>query len=188
MQTLEILNKTINKKISKVYDIEVDECHHYIIDNGVISHNSYIPQNVISGGSGAVYPMSQIIELSKRSDKEDKDQIGVILKAKTTKSRLTKEGKTIELLLNFSTGLHRYYGLLELALKYGIFKSVSTRIELPDGSKTFGKTINKNPEKFFTDDILQQLNQCANLEYKYGSVSVIDDDNEEEDHHESIEN
>ena len=53
----------------------------------------------------------------------------------------------------------RYYGLLELALKYGIFKSVSTRIELPDGTKTFGKTINNQPEKFFTEEVMAQLDE-----------------------------
>jgi hypothetical protein len=68
----------------------------------------------------------------------------------------------------YERGLDRYYGLLELALKYGIFKSVSTRIELPDGSKTFGKTINNNPEKFFTEEIMQQLDDAADKEFKYG--------------------
>jgi intein/homing endonuclease len=43
------------KKIKKdtVYDIEVENAHHYILDNGTISHNSiggYFPSNVQSGG------------------------------------------------------------------------------------------------------------------------------------------
>ena len=58
--------------------------------------------------------------------------------------------------------------MLDLALKYDIFKSMSTRIELPDGTKTFGKTINDNPEKFFTDDIMSQLDEAAGKEFKYG--------------------
>ena len=53
-------------------------------------------------------------------------------------------------------------------MKYDIFKSMSTRIELPDGTKTFGKTINENPEKFFTDDIMSQLDEAAGKEFKYG--------------------
>ena len=74
----------------------------------------------------------------------------------------------VDVRLMYERGLDRYYGLLELALKYGIFKSVSTRIELPDGSKTFGKTINNNPEKFFTEEIMQQLDDAADKEFKYG--------------------
>ena len=66
-----------------------------------------------------------------------------------------------------------------MALKYGIFKSVSTRIELPDGTKTFGKTINNNPEKFFTEDIMAQLNECADKEFKYGN-NVVEEEVDDE--------
>jgi hypothetical protein len=72
----------------------------------------------------------------------------------------------------YERGLDRYYGLLELALKYDIFKSVSTRIELPDGTKTFGKTINNQPEKFFTPEIMEQLDAVASKEFKYGQRPV----------------
>ena len=60
--------------------------------------------------------------------------------------------------------------MLDLAVKYDIFKSVSTRIELPDGSKTFGKTINNDPEKYFTEDILKQINENLKEDFLYGSV------------------
>ena len=40
---------------------------------------------------------------------------------------------------------------------YDIFKSVSTRIELPDGSKTDGKSINNEPEKYFTEDAYEAV-------------------------------
>jgi hypothetical protein len=38
---------------------------------------------------------------------------------------------------------------LELGEEAGIFKKVSTRYEMPDGTKVFGKTINDEPEKVF---------------------------------------
>ena len=66
--------------------------------------------------------------------------------------------------------MDRYYGLLDLALKHNIFKQVSTRIELPDGSKTFGKTINNDPTKYFTDEILQKLDDVCSREFKYGET------------------
>ena len=74
----------------------------------------------------------------------------------------------VDVRLTYDRALDRYYGLLDLALKYNIFKSVSTRIELPDGSKTFGKTINNDPEKYFTEDIMKQLDDAAMKEFKYG--------------------
>ena len=36
------------------------------------------------------------------------------------------------------------------------------------GTKTFGKTINNDPEKFFTEEIMQQLDEAAGKEFKYG--------------------
>ena len=57
-----------------------------------------------------------------------------------------------------------------------MFKKVSTRYELPDGSKEFGKTIMSNPTKYFTKDVMDILNECAEKEFKYGNV--IQTDNE----------
>ena len=79
----------------------------------------------------------------------------------------------VDVRLTYDKGLDKYYGLLDLALKYGIFKNVSTRIELPDGSKTFGKTINNNPEKYFTEDIMKQLDEYAEKEFKYGNQEEV---------------
>ena len=94
--------------------------------------------------------------------------VGNIIHCKNHKSRLTVENKMVDVRLSYTDGLDKHYGLLDLALKYGIFKSVSTRIELPDGTKTFGKTINNDPEKFFTEEIMQQLDEAAGKEFKYG--------------------
>ena len=39
---------------------------------------------------------------------------------------------------------------------------------MPDGTKTFGKTINNNPEKYFTPEILEQLDAVCAKEFKSG--------------------
>ena len=39
--------------------------------------------------------------------------------------------------------------------------------------KQFGKTINNNPEKYFTEDIMKQLDECAMKEFKYGNVTEV---------------
>jgi hypothetical protein len=67
--------------------------------------------------------------------------------------------------------------LADLAEKHGIFKKVSTRLELPDGRKIYAKQINQNPEEYFTQDIMDQLEEAAQKEFLYGdyqgSVSVL---------------
>ena len=74
----------------------------------------------------------------------------------------------VDVRLSYEKGLDRYYGLLDLALKHGIFKQVSTRIELPDGTKQYAKTINNEPQKYFTEDIMKQLNEASEKEFSYG--------------------
>ena len=129
---------------------------------------SMFPQKEMGGGSGLKYAASSIIYLSKKKDKDGTEVVGNIIHCKNHKSRLTVENKMVDVRLSYSDGLDRYYGLLELAEKHGIFKKVSTRIELPDGSKQFGKTIMNDPETYFTDEIMSQLEEAAGKEFKYG--------------------
>ena len=129
---------------------------------------SMFPTKEMGGGSGLKYAASSIIYLSKRKEKDGTEVIGNIIHCKNHKSRLTKENKMVDVRLTYDKGLDRYYGLLELAEKYEIFKKVSTRFELPDGSKQFGKTILNDPETYFTEDIMHKLDLAAETEFKYG--------------------
>ena len=74
----------------------------------------------------------------------------------------------VDVRLTYDKGLDRHYGLLDLAEKHEVFKKVSTRYELPNGTKQFGKTIMNDPKTYFTDEIMEQLEKCAGLEFKYG--------------------
>ena len=130
---------------------------------------SMFPQKEMGGGSGLKYAASNIVYLSKRKEKDGKEVIGNIIHCKNYKSRLTKENALIDVRLTYKDGLDKYYGLLELAIKHNIFKSVSTRIELPDGSKQYAKTINNEPTKFFTKDVLAQIDEAARKEFLYGT-------------------
>ena len=135
---------------------------------------SMFPKKEMGGGSGLKYAASSIVYLSRRKEKDGTEVIGNIIHCKNYKSRLTRENALVDVRLTYDKGLDRYYGLLDLALKYNIFKQVSTRIELPDGSKAFGKTINNDPVKYFTKDILKQIDEVAcKKEFKYGDVIEI---------------
>ena len=136
---------------------------------------SMFPQKEMGGGSGLKYAASSIVYLSKRKEKDGTEIIGNIIHCKNYKSRLTKENKVVDVRLTYDKGLDRYYGLLDLALKHNIFKQVSTRIELPDGTKTFGKTINNDPTKYFTKEILEQLDGVCSKEFKYGDGVEAED-------------
>ena len=129
---------------------------------------SMFPTKEMGGGSGLKYAASSIIYLSKKKEKDGTEVVGNIVHCKNHKSRLTVENKMVDVRLTYDKGLDKYYGLLELAEKYDIFKKVSTRYELPEGSKQFGKTILNDPETYFTDEIMKRLDEAANKEFKYG--------------------
>lgn len=135
---------------------------------GVIG--SYVPMKELSGGTGLKYCGSTIAMLSRAKDKDGKEVIGNIITVKMYKSRHTKENKEVKLRLDYMTGLDRYYGLLAIAEAQGVVKKVSTKYEFPDGIKAFEKTIYKNPEKYFTEEILNVIDEAAGKEFLYGSA------------------
>ena len=130
---------------------------------------SMFPTKEMGGGSGLKYAASSIVYLSKKKEKDGTEVIGNIIHCKNHKSRLTQENKMVDVRLTYNKGLDKYYGLLDLALKYNMFKQVSTRIELPDGTKQYAKTINNDPEKYFTKDVMDLLEEAAGKEFKYGT-------------------
>ena len=129
---------------------------------------SMFPTKEMGGGSGLKYAASTIVYLSKKKDKDGTEVVGNIIHCKTYKSRLTKENQMVDVRLSYTKGLDRYYGLLELGEKHGVFSKVSTRYELPDGSKIFGKQILEDPEKYFTPEVMEKLDAAAKTEFSYG--------------------
>jgi len=130
---------------------------------------SYIPTKEMGGGSGLKYAASTIIYLGKKKEREGKETVGNIIKAKTHKSRLSKENKAVEIRLYYDErGLDRYYGLLELGEIGGLWKNVAGRYEI-GGKKLYAKQILADPDTYFTPEILQALDETAQKEFSYGS-------------------
>ncbi len=129
---------------------------------------SYVPTKEMGGGSGLKYAASTIIYLSKKKEKDGTEIVGNLIKAKTAKSRLSKENKDVTVRLYYDErGLDRYYGLLDLGEIGGLWKNVAGRYEI-DGKKVYAKEIYKNPDKYFTEEVMQQLDAVAKKEFSYG--------------------
>ena len=130
---------------------------------------SYVPTKEMGGGSGLKYAASTIIYLSKKKEKDGTEVVGNIIKAKTAKSRLSKENKDVEVRLFYDErGLDRYYGLLELGEIGGLWKNVAGRYEI-DGKKVYAKAILKEPEVYFTPEVMEKLDEIAQNEFSYGA-------------------
>ena len=129
---------------------------------------SYVPTKEMGGGSGLKYASSTIIYLSKKKEKDQSEVVGNLIKAKTHKSRLSKENKEVTIRLYYDErGLDRYYGLLELGEIGGLWKNVAGRYEI-NGKKVYAKAIYKDPEEYFTEEILEKLDAIAKEEFSYG--------------------
>jgi len=132
---------------------------------------AYVPTKEMGGGSGLKYAASTIIYLGKKKEKDGKEVIGNIVRAKTHKSRLSKENKQVEIRLYYDErGLDKYYGLLELGEIGELWKNVAGRYEI-NGKKIYAKQIYANPEEYFTPEVLQALDEIAQKEFSYGTSS-----------------
>ena len=130
---------------------------------------AYVPTKEMGGGSGLKYAASTIVYLSKKKEKDGKEVIGNIIKAKTHKSRLTKENRDVEVRLYYDErGLDRYYGLLELGEIGGMWKNVAGRYEI-NGKKLYAKQILANTEEYFTEEVMQKLDTIAKEYFSYGT-------------------
>lgn len=130
---------------------------------------SMFPTKEMGGGSGLKYAASTIVYLSKKKVKEGTDVIGNIVHCKLYKSRLTKENSMVDVMLSYDSGLNPYYGLVDLALECGVFEKQSTRIQVADGSKVYEKSIYGEPTKYFTEEVMQKIEEHVSSKFKYGS-------------------
>ena len=106
---------------------------------------AYVPTKEMGGGSGLKYSASTIVYLGKKKEKDGTTLVGNIIKCEAKKSRLTREGSKVETRLFFDErGLERYYGMLELGERAGIWANRAGRYEI-DGKKTLWQTDPRQP-------------------------------------------
>lgn len=160
-----------------------------IITNHVYANiGGYGPQKEMGGGSGLKYAADTIFFLSKSKAKEGDDTKGEVIGSRITiravKSRMGRENAEVHALLNYDTGLDRYYGLMEMAEAAGVFQKATKGLILPGGTQASRKEILKNPEQIYTMEILKAIDEAARPTYVYGSenpLPYVAPENEAED-------
>lgn len=161
-----------------------------IITNHVYANiGGYGPQKEMGGGSGLKYAADSIYFLSKAKAKEDDASDGKVIGSKITvnaiKQRLGRENSKISVLLNYDTGLDRYYGLMDMAIEAGVFQKAAKGLIMPGGVNVARKEILNNPEQVYTTEILQAIDEAARPLYVYGSetteANYIPPEDEQED-------
>lgn len=94
--------------IKPVYDLSVADVEHYVLKNGIVSHNT-----------GVTYMSNTILFVGKRQVKEGTELAGYDFVLKNNKSRDIKEGSSIPLRVKFNGGIDPFSGLLDLAQELG---------------------------------------------------------------------
>lgn len=107
MKQLKITNI---KKVGKheVYDISVKDSESYVLENGVITHNT-----------GGVYSSNTIFIIGKAQEKENDEIAGYKFTINIDKSRFVKEKSKFPFVVTYEKGVNIYSGLLDIATETG---------------------------------------------------------------------
>ncbi len=106
---------------------------------------------------------------AKRKRKMEKKSSEILSKQRLINHGLTKENRDVEVRLFYDErGLDRYYGLLELGEIGGLWKNVAGRYEI-NGKKMYAKQILANTDEYFTEEVMQKLDDIAKEYFSYGT-------------------
>lgn len=160
-------------------------CTNHIYDNPAEMFPSL--EKNMTGGKSTAYLPSVTVQLARRPFKGDdgktvdgalsvaqKNFPGVILRALTVKNRFIKQYLEGEMYLSFSTGLDRYYGLLDLVVGMGVVVQGGATYSMPDGSKLgYYKNFRKDID-LWEKTLLPQLELKLKKEWSYSNDDVVD--------------
>jgi hypothetical protein len=91
-----------------VYDISVEDAEHYILKNGVVTHNTAV-----------TYSANQIFIVTRSQEKDGTDLVGYNFTINIEKSRFVKEKSKLTFNVKFDEGINKYSGLMDIALESG---------------------------------------------------------------------
>jgi len=190
--------KELKDKIT-TFDMKVKDSHHYILKNGVVSHNTQdlFPKDVQSGGEGLNYSASAIVYLSiakyKTGNEDDLDlnQSGVVVTAQARKNRLAKP-KKVKFTIDFSKGVNPYQGLEYFCTPENFDKVGIAKVKVEKDKKTkeikvvgsgikyYVKHLDKSlyekqifNKKVFSDEVLKALDPIISEYFTYSSYEEI---------------
>jgi hypothetical protein len=98
--------KAIGKR--KVYDISVKDAEHYILENGVVTHNT-----------GSYYSADNIYIIGRQQEKDGTEIVGYNFIINVEKSRYVREKSKIPINVSFDGGISKWSGLLDIAIESG---------------------------------------------------------------------
>jgi len=156
----------------------------FLLTNHLYDDPSAMYESIIKnqpGGKKVTYLPSVTVQLARKPEKSDegktmdaelvvgqKSYPGVILRALTVKNRFIQQYLQTEMYLSFTTGLDKYYGLLDLAVGFGAVMQNGATYALPDGTK-LGYYKSWRKDTAIWDKILPVLEEKIKVGWAYGA-------------------
>ena len=167
-----------------VYDISVENAQHYILENGVVSHNT-----------GIMYSSNTVLFVGKSQDKDTDGTIGGYNFTLTVeKSRFVKEKSKFPINVRYDKGVDKYSGLLDNLLEGGYIQKSGNgyvRSHIDNDDKMYIKKATKEQlsewylDLFKSTDFKQYLEKKFALDsrdmFKNESEVIPDEIDDEED-------
>lgn len=140
----------------------------------------FAQRSTIAGGGKGIYNSNTIIYCDRLVNKEEvedalgkkkKIQIGIKIKATTVKNRLYPEEKSVYLDLRYDSGVNKYSGLLQFAIRAGVIENKSRGFLVTATGKTVFEKNLYTPE-IFNEAALEKINEWLGKN-GYSSLSEI---------------
>jgi len=140
-------------------------------------------------GKSVWYLSDVTVQLARKPEKDDGGNLvdsklavgqrnypGVILRALTVKNRFVRQYLQGEMYLSFESGLNKYYGLLDLAVGFGIVVQNGATYALADGTKLGYYKTWRTDEDLWNTKLLPAIEAKINTEWQYGNLDEVPDE------------
>lgn len=172
------------KQIKSFFRIVTLPCKLLDIPMIVINHTyksqSFIPEDIVSGGMGSQYAADNIWVILKRQIKEGTEVEGFTFEIKVDRSRFVKEKSKLPINVYYGEGIAKYSGLSELAQEFKIVETckVGRSKGIKFGEMEIPEKYNDKNEEFWMY-VLNNSDLAKKIKDKYSlssKVTTIDED------------
>ena len=152
----------------------------HLYDNPAELHPSLV--KTMPGGKSVIYMPSVSVQLMRKPVKEDvvksdssglatfqRNYVGIIIRALTSKNRFIKPYLEGELYVSFTNGADKYHGLLDLAVGLGIIEQSGATYAFNGEKLGYAKSFLNNTE-FWENDIIPLIEKKIAVEWAYSTA------------------
>lgn len=162
----------------KVYDLSVEEVQHYVLENGVVTHNT-----------GVYYSADNIYIIGRQQEKEGTEVTGYNFIINVEKSRHVREKSKIPVEVSFEGGISKWSGLMDVALEGGFVIKPSNGWYQKKGTEEKVRLKDTYTKEFWLPILsTKEFQQYVEDTYKVSSSSLIQEDVTDDDIAEDYEN